>query len=116
MDILGNIFDFGGAETQDTPMQTPEEQGGFLDWILSPEIGKIPAGTAEKIKASAQDVFLRKSLSDALEGPELGGFDFLEYDAPEKGWFGGISLTDAGKKWLLIGGAVAVGLWAMRGR
>lgn len=110
---FGGIFDFGGEESGDRPMQTVEEQGGYLDWLTG---GGLPETAKSTIAGAAQDAFIRKSLAEALNGPDAFGQDLIEYKPPSEGWLSGFALTEGGKKWALILGAAAVGFYLVKGR
>lgn len=110
---FGRVFDFGGEKAGDRPMQTAEEQGGYLDWILGDGAQDQEGST---IVGAAKTAFIRKSLAEALNGPDVFGQDVLEYTAPKKGVLSGVALTEGGKKWLLILGAAAVGFYLVKAR
>lgn len=118
---LGNIFDFSDAADQ--PMQTVDEQGGFLSGLLqSPWDAYSEAGDmVEKAKKAAGPVvaqtFIHKSLTGLFAGDDLLGVDLITYEAPKGGgWWPDIALTPAGKKWALIGGAALAGFIYLRSR
>lgn len=119
---FGAMFDF--SSPADQPMQTVEEQGGFLSGIL-PEFPWDAYNSAgqmvEDAKKAAGPVvvqtFARKGLTDFFAGDDLLGVDLVTYDAPKSGGvLSGLSLTPAGKKWALIAGAALLGFIYLRGR
>jgi hypothetical protein len=119
---FGNMFDF--SSPADQPMQTVEEQGGWLSSLLpeSPWDAYNNAGQmVEDAKKAAGPVvvqtFARKGLTDFFSGDDLLGVDLITYDAPKSGGvLSGLALTPAGKKWALIAGAALVGFMYMRSR
>lgn len=130
---FGGIFDFGGTAAGDVPMTTPEENGGFLGWLLdSPGAADGAAGyaggggmaasaaaaaaaAAGAAKTKVQQAFIHTKLADLLEGSDFMGEDLITYEAPAGGgWWPDVGVTPAGKKWGLILLAAGVGFWMVK--
>lgn len=103
---LGGMFDFGGNENQEADqLASPAEQSGSAWGWLRGKAEETAAGAADM----AGGLFLRSQLAGLVEGPEVFDLDLIE-EAPGAV---PVQLTQAGRKWLLIGAGALVAFWIM---